>query len=82
MGALYLNKSLVSPNNESANAWVASHPVQIVYPLETPITYQLTPELVAALAGQNNFWCDAGDVTVEYGAFLQALQQEIEVLGR
>ena len=77
MGALYLNKSLVSPNNESANAWVASHPVQIVYPLETPITYQLTPELVAALAGQNNFWCDAGDVTVEYGAFPGALQREL-----
>lgn len=77
MGALYLNKSLVSPNNESANAWVASHPVQIVYPLETPITYQLTPQMVTTLAGANNIWADTGNVTVAYGAFPGALQREL-----
>ena len=81
MGALYLNKSLVSSNNESANAWVASHPVQIVYPLETPITYQLTPEFITTLAGQNNLWSDIGNVTVQYGAYIAALQNEIEGIG-
>ena len=36
--------------------------------------------IVTALAGQNNVWADCGNVTVEYGAFLQALQQEIETI--
>lgn len=78
MGALYLNKSLVSPNNESANAWVASHPVQIVYPLETPITYQLSPQIISALLGNNNIWADCGTISVDYGAFLSALDKAIE----
>lgn len=63
-------------------AWCAQNTPTVSWLRETPITYQLTPELVAALAGQNNFWADCGDVTVEYGAFLQALQQEIGALGR
>ena len=67
---------------EGMAAWCAQNTPTVSWLRETPITYQLTPELVAALAGQNNFWADCGDVTVEYGAFLQALQQEIGALGR
>ena len=55
-------------------------PITFVGKLKNPVIYQLTPGLVATLAGQNHVWADAGDVTVEYGAFLQALQQEIELL--
>ena len=54
----------------------------LVYPLAEPFTCRLTPQLISSLSGVNHIWSDAGDVTVEYGAFLQALQQEIEVLGR
>lgn len=44
----------------------AGHPVQICYPLATPITITLDPVTIAAIAGQtNNVWSDAGDVTVE-----------------
>ena len=57
---------------------VAGTPVQILYKLASPITYQLTQEIVATLAGQNTIWSDTGDVTVEYGRFVQAMQQEIE----
>lgn len=52
------------------------------YVLETPEVYQLTPSMVASLAGQNHIWADAGNITVEYGAFLQALQAEIERLNQ
>ena len=52
------------------------------YALETPEVYQLTPSMVASLAGQNRIWADTGNITVEYGAFLQALQAEIERLNQ
>lgn len=54
--------------------------MQVVVPLAEPITYQLTPHAVTILEGQNNIWADCGNVTVEYGAFLAALQAEIERL--
>lgn len=51
-----------------------------VYPLAVPIMVHLTPQAVTVLAGMNYIWADAGDVTVEYGAFLGALHAEIEAL--
>lgn len=40
--------------------------VQLCYELATPATYQLTPEEVTLLLGQNNIWADSGEVTVTY----------------
>lgn len=40
---------------------------QIVYPLATPLTYQLTATQVAFLLGTNNIWSDTGDIQIEYG---------------
>lgn len=41
----------------------------LVYPLETPISYQLTPTEVKTLLGINNIWADTGDITnLEYRA--------------
>ena len=37
---------------------------QVVYTLATPLTYQLTPQEVSTLTGQNNVWSDSGDVSV------------------
>ena len=37
---------------------------QVVYKLATPLTYQLTPQEVAALVGTNNVWSSSGDVSV------------------
>lgn len=55
-----------------ANAYLTSlGGLQFVYPLATPITIQLDPVTIAAIAGQtNNVWADAGDVSVEFAADL------------
>ena len=42
---------------------------QVVYALATPITYQLTPQEVQMLLGENNVWSSSGDtVSVTYYA--------------
>ena len=56
---------------EGAQAWLAEQytngtPVQFAYVLDTPRTYQLTPQQITALKGQNNVWCDTGNTTVKY----------------
>lgn len=48
------------------NAWLAANNLQVVYPLATPQTYQLTPTEVRTLLGGNTIYTDAGDVSVEY----------------
>ena len=40
----------------------------LVFPIKTPVTYQLTPTEVTTLLGTNNIWADTGDCTVEYRA--------------
>ena len=50
----------------------------LVYPLATPVTYQLTPTEVTALLGENNIWTDAnGDVAVVYRADIQLYIQKL-----
>lgn len=54
---------------DSASAWsnyLAENPLEVVYELATPITYQLTPQIIRTLKGINNIWSDAGDVTIKY----------------
>jgi len=43
-------------------AYLAEHNLQVVYPLATPQTYQLTPTEVRTLAGFNQVYSDAGPV--------------------
>lgn len=43
-------------------------PLQVVYPLATPIEIDLTPTEVKSLLGDNNVWSDSGTVEVEYRA--------------
>ena len=38
---------------------------QVVYTLTEPQTYQLTPQEISTLKGQNTIWADTGNVTVE-----------------
>lgn len=40
---------------------------QVVYELVEPETYQLTPQEVASLLGENNIWADCGNVEVTFG---------------
>ena len=47
---------------EEFKTWLASNPIQLVYSLATPQTYQLTPTQVSTLLGQNNIFADCGQV--------------------
>lgn len=47
-----------------------------------PTTAELTPPFITSLEGTNYIWANEGDVTVEYGAYLQTLQKEIELLSK
>lgn len=57
--------------------YLQSNPVDVIYELATPVTYQLDPVAVAMLRGTNNLWADTGDTTLAYrqdvGLLLEAL---------
>lgn len=53
-------------NVSALKTWLASNPLQVVYKLATPQTYQLTPQQIDLLLGTNHLWSD-GEITVEYG---------------
>ena len=44
---------------------VASLPIEVFYPLATPLEYQLTPQEVMSLVGENTVWSEDGQVTVK-----------------
>jgi hypothetical protein len=57
--------------NLTQSEWKSTYPdliIQIVDYFATPITYQLTPQEVHTLLGENNIWSDSGDISVEYPA--------------
>lgn len=70
--------NIASYNGEALpSTWISSMDVyseggtpttgaQVVYKLETPIEYDLTPTQVQMLLGTNNLWCDTGDTSVTY----------------
>ena len=47
-------------------SFLASNNLQIMYPLETPQTYQLTPQQVNTLVGTNNVWSEQGNIELSY----------------
>ena len=46
----------------------SSQNINILYPLATPVTVQLTPAQLSTLLGTNNIWADTGDTAVTYRA--------------
>lgn len=52
----------VATSTAEWKTWLASHPLTVVYPLATPVTYQLTPTEVTTLLGANNIWADTGEI--------------------
>lgn len=48
--------------SDAATFKTAMNGQQLVYELATPQTYQLTPTEVKTLLGNNNVWCDTGEV--------------------
>lgn len=53
---------------EGFKTWLASNPLQVIYPLATPLTYQLSAQEIKSFLGINNVWSDAGNMDVEYRA--------------
>lgn len=60
--------SSVATTVEELKAFLANTPEQWYAPLQTPQTYQLTPQEITSLLGENNLWADTGDSDVEYRA--------------
>ena len=55
----------------SWKTWLSSNNVQVVYPLATPTTVQLTAQQVELLIGQNNIWASSGNIKVVYAVDLK-----------
>ena len=45
---------------------LAQTPLQITYPLTTPLEIPLTPEVITLLRGENNIWTNVGTTTLTY----------------
>lgn len=48
-----------------ANTWLSNNPTYFCYEV-APTTYNITSTTITSIAGENNLWCDAGPLTVEY----------------
>ena len=66
-----INLSSISSITDVASlrTWLSNNPLQLVYELATPITYQLTAAEVKTLLVNNIIWTDAGTVDVTYRVF-------------
>ena len=74
---VYLNKLTESETLTDLENMLSENPIQVVYRLATPQTYQLTPTEVEMLLGENNVWVDTGDSTVTYRADTKLYIQKI-----
>ena len=72
---MYLYHANELPNVSSGATlitYLQSNPIDVTYPLATPLTYQLTPTQVTSLLGENNVWADTGNTTVTFGADIKS----------
>lgn len=63
-----LPSTWISDRDIYADGTTPTTGAQVVYKLATPQTYQLTPQEVQTILGQNNIFADCGDSTVQYRA--------------
>ena len=59
------SQSTYTTSNE-LKQYFQSNECEVVYPLATPVTYQLTPQQLSALIGYNNIYSDTDSVEVTY----------------
>ena len=55
----------------AGNAFLSANNVQFVYKVSTPQTYQLTPQQISTLIGNNTVFVDCGSVSVTYQASIK-----------
>ena len=73
-----INKPWISSMDVYSAGATPTTGAQVVYPLTTPVTYQLTPTEIRSLLGINNVWADCGPVNVRY--FVQSTQPMIDYI--
>ena len=61
-----LPSTWISDRDVYASGTTPTIGAEVVYELDTPQTYQITPVEVSTLLGTNNIWADTGDVTLTY----------------
>lgn len=69
-GYLWIRTPPMQSMTETADwlTYLAQNPLEVVYRLTTPQTYQLTPQAIALLTGDNNIWSEDGSIEVKYRA--------------
>ncbi len=63
--AVKVPKAIASSGTQ-VKQWLSDNNVTLCYELATPQTYQLAPQEVELLLGQNNVWSDSGEIQVTY----------------
>ena len=51
---------------EDWTTWLTDNPLQVVYELTTPITYQLTPQQINMFKNNNSFTANENDISLTY----------------
>ena len=64
----YADTSLTTET--AINTFLTQNPIQICYPLATPLSYTLIPTGICTLLGVNNMWSDIKNIKVSYKADL------------
>lgn len=68
---LYVNKISADETLEQFKTRISNPALQIIYPLAIPQTYQLTPQQISTLLGNNTVFVDCGSVSVTYQASIK-----------
>ena len=63
---MYPDPSLTTAS--TINAFLAEHPIDVVYELAEPFDIDLTPAQLTALKGDNTVWSDGDDISMTYKA--------------
>lgn len=68
----------------SFKTWLSNNNTQVLAPIASSVSYELTAQQVALLKGVNNVWADTGDVSLEYPAdtklYIDARVAELQAL--
>ena len=66
ISVMYPDPSLTTAS--TINAFLAEHPIDVVYELAEPFDIDLTPAQLTALKGDNTVWSDGDEITMTYKA--------------
>lgn len=76
-----INEPWISDRDAYASGTTPTTGAQVVYPLTTPTQYQLTPQQVDSLLGDNVVYADSGDVAVVYSKSIAEEEVDFNVDG-